>query len=380
MDKNEVLKILSEIKYPGFSRDIVSFGMVKDVKLAGKNIVVSLNISSEQEDKVNTVKQAVGTRLRASGKFDEIMVKVMEKPAQAQTASQADKDPWANRSELTNVKHVVAVASGKGGVGKSTVAANLALALQAQGQRVGLLDLDIYGPSLPIILGINERPDVSTEKKLIPLEKFGLRIMSFGFVSGSNAPAIWRGPMVAKMTEQFFNDVDWGDLDYLVLDLPPGTGDVQLTLVQKLKISGAIMVTTPQDIAVADVSKGADMFTKVEVPVLGVVENMSGLQLNGSVLNRDGETITAALELDGFGRVQTDDQGRFDLRYDLFKRGGGESESRRLGVPLLAEIPLSQALMQATDSGQPLLVSDPEAPVSRLYQSLAQQLQTKLEG
>ncbi len=201
---------------------------------------------------------------------------------QTTDAKQPTQAPVQQRVKLNgDIKHIIAVASGKGGVGKSTVAANLAAALKQRGNKVGLLDLDIYGPSLPIILGIHEMPHITSDRKLIPLEQYGMKIMSFGFISGNDAPVIWRGPMVAKMTEQFFSDVEWGELDYLICDLPPGTGDVQLTLTQQLDISGAVIVTTPQDIALADVRKGADMFRKVEAQVLGVVENMSGLVIEG---------------------------------------------------------------------------------------------------
>ena len=175
----------------------------------------------------------------------------------------------------------MAISSCKGGVGKSTIALNIALEI-SKNYKVGLLDLDIYGPSLPIILGVNEQPEMTKNNRLVPLEKFGMKVMSFGFISGNDTPVIGRGPLVSRMTEQFFKDVEWGELDYLILDLPPGTGDVQLTLTQKLRISGAIIVTTPQDIALSDVRKGADMFEKVKTPILGVIENMSGFTINGS--------------------------------------------------------------------------------------------------
>ena len=237
------------------------------------------------------------------------------------------------------MKHIIAIASGKGGVGKSTVATNIACALATEGRQIGLLDLDIYGPSLPIVLGINEQPKMTQGNKLVPLEKFGLKIMSFGFISGNDTPVIWRGPLVSRMTEQFFRDVDWGELDILILDLPPGTGDIQLTLTQKLRMTGAVIVTTPQDIALADVRKGADMFRKVNTPVLGVVENMSGLTIEGKT-NPDN-TI---LQING-EEISIDSEGNFRISLDLFKTGGGEKESERLGVPLLGKIPISETIM-----------------------------------
>jgi ATP-binding protein involved in chromosome partitioning len=273
------------------------------------------------------------------------------------------------------VKYTVAVASGKGGVGKSTVATNLAAQWASQGYKVGLLDLDIYGPSLPILLGINERPDMTPEKKLIPLQKYGMNVMSLGFISGNETPVIWRGPMVARMTEQFFTDVLWQDLDFLVLDLPPGTGDVQLTLVQKLKISGAIIVTTPQDLAVSDVRKSADMFGKVNTLVLGVIENMAGYLVSGIVRDGEGQPVENATvsfaEMDGFKEVAIDEKGKFEVGIDLFKRGGGVAESERLHVSLLGEIPISRELIEACDEGVPLVVKDPNSSVSQLFASIA---------
>ncbi len=379
MDKNEILGLLKQIKYPGFSRDIVSFGMVPDVSIEAGVLTVSLKILSDNRDTTELVAEEVRMLLAAETDFKQIEIALVETPAPDQPLEPAPKDPFAGQQSLPDIKHIIAVASGKGGVGKSTVAANLAATLQKKGYRTGLLDLDIYGPSLPIILGFNDRPSVSADKKLIPLERYGMRVMSFGFISGNQAPAIWRGPMVAKMTKQFFNDVEWGELDYLILDLPPGTGDVQLTLVQKLKFDGAIMVTTPQDIAVADVSKGADMFRKVDVPVLGVVENMSGLQLSGKIVDSSGAPVTdAVLELDGLDSYPMDQKGAFSSRLDLFKHGGGSRESSRLNVPLLGEIPLSRELMEATDAGQPITEQNPESVIAAIYTEIADKIIVQL--
>ncbi len=379
MDKKEILELLKQIKYPGFSRDIVSFGMVPDVLIEAGKLTVNLKILSDNRDTIELVAEETQKLLAAKTNFKQIDVVLVETPSTTQPVEPAPKDPFASQQTLQNIKYIIAVASGKGGVGKSTVAANLAATLQKKGYQTGLLDLDIYGPSLPIILGINDRPTVSAAKKLIPLERYGMQVMSFGFISGNQAPAIWRGPMVAKMTEQFFNDVDWGELDFLILDLPPGTGDVQLTLVQKLKFDGAIMVTTPQDIAVADVSKGADMFRKVDVPVLGVVENMSGLQLSGKIVDRSGEPVTdAVLELDDLGTLPVDPDGTFSTRLDLFKHGGGSRESLRLAVPLLGEIPLSQELMAATDAGRPITEQNPDSVITGIYGNIADKIITQL--
>ncbi len=380
MNKDQILKLLKSVKYPGFNRDIVSFGMVPEVEPSGDSVLVKLKILSDQEDKIAAVQNEVRNLLQSQGGFNKVTIEMLADVSQPAAKPQADSDPFAGQGPLPGVKYVIAVASGKGGVGKTTVAANVAAALHQKGKRVGLLDLDIYGPSLPIVFGINERPPITEDKKLMPLDRYGIKIMSFGFISGNDAPAIWRGPMVAKMTDQFFKDVDWSGLDYLVLDLPPGTGDVQLTLVQKLKISGAVVVTTPQDIAVTDVSKGADMFRKVDVPVLGVIENMSGLQLSGTVTDSEGNSLLGGdLRIEGHDNQTIGQDGEFKIHIDLFKRGGGDRESRRLDVPLLGEIPLSQDLMEATDAGMPLVLAKPESAVSLIYSSIVDKLVATLE-
>jgi len=367
MNKEQILKLLKSINYPGFSRDLVSFGMVGDVAVDGDSVSVTLKITTQQQEKKLAVIAEVKNVLRNTGKFKTVDVSIIEGSSQASNSASPQSPINQPASPLDGIKHVIAVASGKGGVGKSTVAANLALCLKNSGYEVGLLDLDIYGPSLPIILGINEQPDLTQDKKLIPLDHMGMKIMSFGFISGNETPVIWRGPLVARMTEQFFRDVLWGELDYLILDLPPGTGDVQLTLTQKLKIDGAIIVTTPQNMALADVKKGADMFRKVHTPVLGVVENMSGLFLEGEVKNEKNLFIEGQ-------PVDVEKDGRFAIRIDLFKRGGGKIESERLNVPLLGEIPISQDIMEATDTGNPIVLQNPEAHVSKIYNDIAKKV------
>ena len=214
---------------------------------------------------------------------------------------------------------------------------------------------------------------MTEDNKLIPLDKFGMKVMSFGFISGNDTPVIWRGPLVSRMTEQFFRDVDWGELDILLLDLPPGTGDIQLTLTQKLRMTGAVIVTTPQDIALADVRKGADMFRKVNTPVLGVVENMSGLMLNGKV-----DPPESKLEINGTP-VQKDANGHFDLKFDLFKVGGGEEESKRLGVPLLGQIPISEQIMLSTDKGKPLAIEENLNELGHVYADIATRLLSTID-
>ena len=367
MNKEEVLEKLKSINYPGFNRDIVSFGMVKDISIQDRNIKLDLNISSQNEEKKKKVVDNIKEELTKYFTSVDVVL-----TADAKQAMPSQKSPNAVPI-LENVKHVIAIASGKGGVGKSTVATNLACSLTRQGKKIGLLDLDIYGPSLPILLGLNEQPKMTEDNKLIPLDKFGMKVMSFGFISGNDTPVIWRGPLVSRMTEQFFRDVDWGELDILLLDLPPGTGDIQLTLTQKLRMTGAVIVTTPQDIALADVRKGADMFRKVNTPVLGVVENMSGLMLNGKV-----DPPESKLEINGTP-VQKDANGHFDLKFDLFKVGGGEEESKRLGVPLLGQIPISEQIMLSTDKGKPLAIEENLNELGHVYANIATRLLSTID-
>jgi len=374
MNKQEILNLLKGINYPGFSRDIVSFGMIENVEIDGKNVSIALKITTDKDEKKQTVVDAVKNILQETNAFENINV-TLTNQGHTPPPTQQQKAP-AGPTPVEGIKHIVAIASGKGGVGKSTVAANIAVALTQKGLKVGLLDLDIYGPSLPIILGFNESPKLTQDKKLIPLDRYGMKVMSFGFISGNETPTIWRGPLVGRMTEQFFKDVLWGELDYLILDLPPGTGDVQLTLTQKLRLSGAVIVTTPQDIALSDVRKGADMFRKVQTPVLGVIENMSGLVIKGHISGSND----AKMDIAGIGDVNVDENGDFEFQIDIFKKGGGVVESDRLGVPLLGEIPINKEIMDATDNGKPLVLSNPDSPVAQVFIQIVDRIQTILQS
>ena len=358
MDKNQILELLKTVKYPGFNRDIVSFGMVKDIEVKENDVKIYLNISSQNDEKKQLIVDAIKSLLVR--KVTNLKINIGKDKA-------SPIQPQNNNivKGLDNIKNIIAVASGKGGVGKSTIAVNLACALAKNKFKTGLLDLDIYGPSLPIALGLSDQPKMTQDKKLIPLNKYEMQVMSFGFISGNKSPVIWRGPLVSRMTEQFFMDVEWGELDILILDLPPGTGDIQLTLTQKIKMTGAIIVTTPQDIALSDVRKGADMFRKVNTPVLGVIENMSGLQLSGKTTNPNSKILIENEEL------EIDTNGNFNLHIDIFKKDGGRKESERLGVPLLGKIPLSKEIMSATDSGTPIVVSSPDNIAGKVYFSVA---------
>jgi ATP-binding protein involved in chromosome partitioning len=248
---------------------------------------------------------------------------------------------------LPNVRHVVAVASGKGGVGKSTVAANLALAFQLQGQKVGLMDADIYGPSVPIMMGL---PTVDPRTTPFPIERYGLRLMSMGFLVDPNRAVIWRGPMVHQAVTQFLRDIDWGKLDTLVIDLPPGTGDAQLTLTQSAPLSGAVIVTTPQEVSLIDARKGLEMFRQVRVPVLGIIENMSYF------IGADGK------------------------RYEIFRHGGGQKLSKDAGVPFLGEIPIDPRVAECGDNGDPIVHTYPDSEVAKAYLQLATRVSQELAG
>jgi ATP-binding protein involved in chromosome partitioning len=260
------------------------------------------------------------------------------------------QSPMSRQTEIPGVAAVIAVASGKGGVGKSTTALNLALGLRDLGLRVGLLDADIYGPSVPKLIGINEKPRLDDDRRMIPVARFGLSVMSIGFLVDPDSPMIWRGPMVMSAITQMLRDVNWGQLDLLVVDMPPGTGDAQLTLAQNVPLKGAVIVSTPQDLALIDARRGLAMFTKVEVPVLGIIENMSYFQCP-----------------------------QCGTRSDIFGHGGARHEAERLGVPFLGEIPLHMAIRETSDSGTPVMVSDPQGPHAVAYRAIAEKVRDQLK-
>jgi len=259
--------------------------------------------------------------------------------------------PMARQSDIPGVAAVIAVASGKGGVGKSTTALNLALGLRDLGLRVGLLDADIYGPSVPRLTGIREKPELNDERKMIPIQRFGLAVMSIGFLVEEDTAMIWRGPMVMSAITQMLRDVAWGTLDVLVVDMPPGTGDAQLTLAQNVPLKGAVIVSTPQDLSLIDARRGLAMFTKVNVPVLGIVENMSYFQCP-----------------------------HCGTRSDIFGHGGARHEAERLGVPFLGEIPLHMAIRATSDSGNPVVASEPDGPHAAIYRAIGAKVRDQLKG
>ncbi|MGD9897251.1 MAG: P-loop NTPase [Candidatus Methylacidiphilaceae bacterium] len=328
---------LRQVKYPGFSRDIVSFGLVKELAVENGTVTLRLELTTADPQVRAQIEREVQERLSRFPGVERTEVAV---------ATAGGGTARAREAAPSSIRHIIAVASGKGGVGKSTVAVNLAVALQKEGARAaGLCDCDIYGPSIPLMLGTKESPRVTSEQRLVPIERFGLRVMSMGLLLDSDQPAVLRGPLVTRYTQEFLRNVDWGDLDILVLDLPPGTGDIQLTIVQTVRLSGAVVVTTPQEVALIDARKAVGMFGKVNVPLLGILENMSYF-------------------------LCPNDQNR----YDIFGTAGGRREAERIGVPFLGEIPLEIAIRESGDLGVPVVLAEPDRPSSRAFRDAAKKI------
>ena len=342
--EEHIREALRTVKYPGFSRDIVSFGLVKGIAVTNGDVRVQLALATNDPNVPATIKREAEQALHQVHGVEtaRVLIDIHAPPGGAGAAVGATRIP--------GVKHVIAVASGKGGVGKSTVATNLAVALEKTEARVGLCDCDIYGPSIAMMFGSRERPTANEQNQIIPVEQYGLKLMSMGFLLDDTSPAILRGPMVTRYTQQFLRQVEWGELDFLVLDLPPGTGDIQLTIVQTVALSGAIIVTTPQEVALIDARKAATMFEKVNVPVLGLIENMSYFVCPG-----DGN------------------------RYNIFGSGGGAREAKRLRVPLLGEIPIDIATRESGDRGRPIVDESSNSVVTAEFNKIAGQIRARLE-
>jgi ATP-binding protein involved in chromosome partitioning len=354
-----VLDALKQVRYPGFTRDIVSFGIVRAVTIEEDRVRVRLDLGPGSPAVAESLQQAVRDAIEPLDGVAGVDVRVgSSRPTPGLRMAGTKRTPSVaaqgglDSGLLPNVRHVVAVASGKGGVGKSTVAVNLAAALAQAGARVGLLDADIYGPSIPLMMGVDEQPRLTPEgRRLVPFVRHGVHFMSLGFLVPGDAAVIWRGPMVMKAVEQLLRDVDWGALDVLVVDMPPGTGDAQLTLSQRVRLAGAVIVTTPQDVALADAIKGVNMFRKVDVPVLGLIENMSGF-----VCPHCNE------------------------RSEIFGHGGGRREAERLGVPFLGEIPLDGQIRDGGDRGTPIVRANEDSACSATFRDVAQRLLGDLDG
>jgi ATP-binding protein involved in chromosome partitioning len=363
--KDQVLARLRELRAPGGDGDIVSLGLVSDVFVTGGKVMFSITVPSDRAAALEPLRRAAEAAVKALPGVESAMVVLTAERRQGSAAppprpaappphrhgpAQQPAGPRP-RAGVPGVDAIIAVASGKGGVGKSTTAVNLALALKANGLRVGMLDADIYGPSLPRLMGVTGRPETVGGRVLKPMVGHGLKLMSMGFLVEEDTPMIWRGPMVMSALTQMLREVEWGELDVLVVDMPPGTGDAQLTMAQQVPLAGAVIVSTPQDLALIDARKGLNMFRKVDVPVLGIVENMSYF-----VCPHCG------------GRT------------DIFAHGGARHEAERLGVPFLGEVPLELQIRLNSDAGTPIVASEPGGPHAAVYREIAARVWEGVRG
>lgn len=345
LTEEAVRQSLSVINDPDLRRDIVSLGFVKNIQITGTTVAVVIELTTPACPVKDQMKEEAEQALRKLG-AEEVRVEM---------TSRVTSPGAARRSAmLPAVKNTIAVASGKGGVGKSSVAVNLAAALAEEGSTVGLIDADIYGPSAPLMFGLNGKQtyvyeNANGERKIAPLEAYGVKVISLGFLVDPDQAVIWRGPMAAGALKQLMSDVEWGELDYLIFDLPPGTGDIQLTLTQSIPLTGAVIVTTPQDVALADARKGLRMFERVQVPVLGIIENMS--------------------------YFIAPDTGK---RYDIFSHGGGQRAATEMNVPFLGEIPLVMEMREGGDEGKPLVVRNPESETAQSIREIARQMAAQI--
>jgi ATP-binding protein involved in chromosome partitioning len=357
--KEHVLAALADIQDPSQGQDVVALGMVSGVVVRDGNVGFALEVDPSEAAAKEPLRAACEAAVLALAGVTSVTAVLTAERAAGGTPREARREGAAPRSQppqghdsrgaLPGIAAIVAVASGKGGVGKSTTSVNLALALTALGQRVGLLDADIYGPSQPRMLGITGKPRSPDGKKLLPMENYGVRVMSMGFLVDEDAPMIWRGPMVQSALQQMLGDVAWGELDVLVVDLPPGTGDAQLTMAQRVPLAGAVIVSTPQDIALLDARKALNMFRKVDVPVFGIVENMSYFLCPSC-----------------------------GHRSEIFSHGGARATAERYGVDFLGEIPLDLVIREHTDAGRPPVVSQPDGPQAAAYLEVARKVIAKL--
>lgn len=371
VSKNQVEKALETVIYPGSGKNIVALGMVSEIFIADAKAYFSITVPADKASEMEPLRLAAE---RAAKSVEGIAGAVValtadRKPGQQQPApagptparpaaatgrpaaapGRPTPQPGSSKVGVPGVRAIIAVASGKGGVGKSTTAVNLALGLQALGLKVGMLDADIYGPSLPRLLKISGRPKQQEDRIILPMENYGLKVMSMGFLVDEEAAMIWRGPMVQSALMQMLREVAWGELDVLVLDMPPGTGDAQLTIAQQVPLAGAVIVSTPQDLALLDARKGITMFRKVEVPLLGVIENMS--------------------------YFIAPDTG---ARYDIFGPGGAKAEAERIGVPFLGEVPLTISIREMSDAGTPVVVAEPDGPQAAIYREIAEKVWARM--
>ena len=344
LTEEQIKNALKSVKYPGYTRDVVSFGLVKQVSIRDGSVGVVLTLTSSNPEAAKQIKAECETVLRAIPGVNTVQVDVN----QPQAAPGATQGPFGHQARVPGLKRILAIASGKGGVGKSTVSVNLACALQRLGERVGLLDCDIYGPSIPLMMGVHEKPTISPEEKMVPPTNHGVKVMSMGLLLDGDQPVIWRGPMIVKTIQQFFSAVEWGELDFLLVDLPPGTGDAQLTLCQTVPLDGGVVVTTPQEASLGVVRKGIAMFQKVNVPILGIIENMS------------------------FFTTPSGD------RVEIFGHGGGAAEAARQNVAFLGEVPIFKEIREGGDRGEPVVVSSHDRPEGQVFVKIAESLRKNI--
>ncbi|EJF78759.1 hypothetical protein MCQ_01138 [Candidatus Bartonella washoeensis Sb944nv] len=354
--REAIRNALHKVKGPNFESDIVSLGLLSEILIADGKVFFSITVPDGRVQEWESLRRIAEEVVCAMEGVESVVV-TLTAEKKPMISSQMHRDAISKRRAnllpmkmpIEGVRHVIAVASGKGGVGKSTMAINIALALQDSGFKTGLMDADIYGPSLPRLTAlVNQRAQLIGGKKLQPLEKFGLKLMSMGFLVEEEKPVVWRGPMVMAAVTQLLRDVLWGPLDVLVVDMPPGTGDAQLTLAQQVQLTGALIVSTPQDLALIDARKAIEMFMKVNIPILGLIENMS--------------------------YFIAPDTGK---RYDIFGYGGTRVEAERRGVPFLAEVPLDAALRSSSDDGMPIFVAKPDGENAKLYRRIVDQVKNR---
>jgi len=338
----EITKILSSIKLQGRTKNIIDSNMISGLELKNNLITFVLELSSEEVDSSDTITKTIEEKLLTISEIEKVSIVIT-------SHNKKIEKNWKKNYKYSPATNIIAIASGKGGVGKSTSAINLALSLMKLNFKVGILDADIYGPSLPKLVGINIKPK-NNGKKIIPHNAFGLQAMSIGFLIPEDKPTIWRGPMVMGAIEQLVRDVDWQNLDVLIIDMPPGTGDAQLTLSQKVQLTGTIIISTPQDLSLIDARKGLNMFKKVNVPILGIIENMSYFLCE-----------------------------KCETKHKIFGNGGAKAEAKKLGVPFLDEIPLDILLRSSSDEGRPIVLQEPNHLISKKFLQIATLISEKLK-
>ncbi len=363
LSQNDILRALELVKLPASGQSLAASGRVSDILIDGGKVIFAIGIDATESGAMEPVRKAAESAVGGIPGVTQVLVGLTADKAPGRAPSQAAEarrqahgqpgpgGPVPKAAGIPGVKQIIAVASGKGGVGKSTTTANLAVGLATLGLKVGVLDADIYGPSVPKIFGITGKPRLVSGRTLAPMEAYGLKIMSIGFLIDEETPMIWRGPMVISAITQMLREVAWGELDVLVVDMPPGTGDAQLTMAQQTPLAGAVIVSTPQDLALLDARRGVAMFKKVEVPILGIVENMSYF-----ICPECGH------------------------RSDIFAHGGARHEAERLHVPFLGEIPLAMPIRETSDGGRPIVASDPDSAHAKAYVALARQVKAGLSG